>query len=200
MSTATLSSVEERSELYGLLAELFSFPTEQMAEAIATTVLASTMHMLGAEVMDHDAIPMDGLAVDVTFPELQGEYIRLFDLPGGGPACPLYTGVYAKLRREAMEELLRFYRYFGLTLASGRHDLPDSAPTVLEFLAFLVEREAMDGAGARLAQRDILARHVVPWLTQTIARLPKRAPQPFYPAVFAFALAFCRTELAELSD
>ena len=126
---------------------------------------------------------------------LESEYIRLFDLPGGGPPCPLYTGVYAPARRDAMEEILRFYHFFGLTIADRGKDLPDAVPTVLEFMQVLALR-----ADAGAAQRDLLARHLVPWANTTRSRLGKRAPGPFYAGVIALAYEFIAADCADLES
>ena len=49
-----------------------------------------------------------------------------------------------------MEDLLRFYRHFGLSVVHAEdRDLPDSVPTVLEFLGYLVDARAGLDAGGR---------------------------------------------------
>jgi len=112
--------------------------------------------------------------------DLESEYIRLFDVPDG-PATPLYTGVYAPRRRDAMEELLRTYRHFGLTIEGSAHDLPDYVPTVLEFLQFLTFGQAGESPEAsapfRAASADILERHLCPWAPRRwAARSAIRSP------------------------
>ncbi len=184
-----------RAELYGLLAELLSFPTGGLAEAISAGEVAHAVHLLAPALPFELEADRPDLAAEIDGPSLESEYIRLFDLPGGGPPCPLYTGVYSPARRDAMEEILRFYRFFGLTIADRGKDLPDAVPTVLEFAQFLVLK---DGAGP--AQRDVLARHLVPWVTATRSRLPKRAPGPFYAGVAALAHDFIVAECAYLES
>src|SRR5674476_737803 len=100
---------QARAELYGLLAELFSFPTKELAAAISAGEVAHLIHVLAPDLpFAIDANP-PGLAVAIDGQQLESDYIRVFDLPGGGPPCPLYTGVYAPSRQGAMEEILRFY-------------------------------------------------------------------------------------------
>jgi DMSO reductase family type II enzyme chaperone len=188
-------SAHARAELYGLLAELLSFPTHDLAAAISAGEIAHLVHMLAPSLpYPIDANP-EGLATDVDGQDLESEYIRLFDLPGGGPSCPLYTGVFSPSRREAMEEILRFYRFFGLTSGGDGKDLPDAVPTVLEFVQFLALRD-----DAAAAQRDVLARHLVPWIAATSTRLPKRSPGPFYSGVLSLCREFLNSECAYLES
>lgn len=185
MSAHSLAGAEAR--LYAILAEVISFPSDELAEVVASGLLASTVaslqnHLEWAPIVPlaHDHEP--GPAANV----LESEYICLFDVPDRVPT-PLYTGVYAPRRRDAMEELLRMYRHFGLTVSDDAHDLPDFVPTVLEFVAFLSNgaRSASDerrGSWER-AQADVLERHLAPWAAQTADRLAKREALPFYQAV-----------------
>ena len=188
-------TAQSRAEFYGLLAELLSFPTRDLAEAISAGEVAHTVHVLAPALPFAIEVNRPELAEAIDSASLESEYIRLFDLPGGGPPCPLYTGVYAPARRDAMEEILRFYRFFGLTIADRGKDLPDAVPTVLEFLEFLALKD-----DTFAAQRDVLARHVVPWATTTNSRLPKRAPGPFYSGVIALAHEFLVADCANLEN
>jgi DMSO reductase family type II enzyme chaperone len=175
------------SDRYGLLGLALSFPTEQLEAVCRSGALADSLDC-AAGLCDPAA----------TRTALEEEYIRLFDLPAGGPSCPLYTGVYAHSRREAMEELLRFYRHAGLGLSDTARDLPDAVPTVLEFLGFLAWREEASpeaAAAARRAAADVLHRHLAPWLEETQSRLPRRKPGPFYPAVLDALALYAAAEL-----
>jgi DMSO reductase family type II enzyme chaperone len=102
-----------------------------------------------------------------------------------------------------MEEILRFYRHFGLTLSPGAHDLPDNVPTVLEFVQFLTCREegaaGRDAAeSSRGAARDVVARHLLPWAAQTEQRFARREAGPFYGDLVAALHAFAQADLAFL--
>jgi len=195
----TSGAAHARSALYGLFAELLSFPTEGLVESSREGRLEEAFGGITG------GLPY-GLEIDsgltdeaLTYLDLQSEYMRLFDLPGGGPACPLYVGVFAHSRRDAMEELLRFYRYFGLTIAADSHDLPDALPTVLEFMHYLAGREAHAEPGQamdsfRAAQRDILERHILRWVAMATVRLPERQAPQFYLAVVNTLHEFCAAE------
>lgn len=136
---------------------------------------------------------------------MESEYLRLFELPVDGPPCPLYGGVHGGNRQKIMEELLRLYRYFGLsTEKASSKDLPDSIPTVLEFLYFLTFKESAttdpEGAsGVRMAQRDLLERHLTHWLPSIITQLEKKNPLPFYCNTMELLNKFTLSELEKLA-
>jgi DMSO reductase family type II enzyme chaperone len=171
------------ADLFAVAAEALSYPGDTLATVVADGSLdAAVTHLL-----EHAGFDADWQGTlhhpGTTGKELEAEYIRLFDAPDGRP-CPLYTGVYARRRRDAMEELLRFYRHFGLTVSPGAHDLPDSVPTVLEFLQFLCLRDAAgEGqAGLHSVGADVIDRHLLPWARETTRRIDERRPHPFYRA------------------
>ncbi len=196
-----------RSEFYGLLSELLSFPTDQLVEACrggqirsaAESIAAVLPYCLPAELFAGLVEP------EMEYLEVQSDYIRLFDLPGGGPAMPLYAGVFASSRRDSMEELLRFYRHFGLTVSGEARDLPDAIPTVLEFLHFLAFREANlshgeDPAPVRTAEGDVLARHLLRWSAEAVRRVEGKNPPAFYRAVLRLLNEYCVRETAFLTE
>lgn len=156
-------------------------------------------------------LPFDLSAIDLSCFEtesadaIESEYIRLFDLPVDGPPCPLYGGLLGGDRRQVMEELLRLYRHFGLSTADAEvRDLPDSIPTVLEFLQFLTQREESasnlnEAKPFRTAQRDLLERHLTRWIPKIIEKLETREPNPIYLASMLLTDEFSRCELQQLS-
>ncbi|GAB4321358.1 MAG: hypothetical protein Kow0010_01670 [Dehalococcoidia bacterium] len=203
-TTATEAAAVARSQLWALLGEALSFPTAALASRIRSGGFRASLSQVEAALpyrltADTTSLHLPGLDDR----ELQAEFIRLFDAPAGGTPCPLYAGVYASNRRDAMEEILRFYRHFGLTSAGSR-DLPDSLPTMCEFLQFLTYRESLsDGderAQLRAAQRDFLARHLVRWAEQTESRLAGREPLPLYRDLIAIAGMVISAELIELAS
>jgi len=196
-----------RSDFYGLLSELLSFPTEKLVEACREGQIRSAAENIAALLpYDLPEEPFAGLVEpEMEYLDLQSDYIRLFDLPGGGPAMPLYAGVFAASRRDSMEELLRFYRHFGLTVSGEAHDLPDAIPTVLEFLHFLAFREANLGEGddpapVRAAQSDVLGRHLLGWSAEAAKRVDGKNPPAFYRAVLHLLHAYCAREAAFLTQ
>lgn len=104
-----------------------------------------------------------------------------------------------------MEELLRLYRHFGVSTANAEvSDLPDSIPTVLEFLHYLTMREASaasvdDAQPLRDAQRDLLERYLAGWLAAIATQVEGRRPLPLYLAALRLAERFVRRELSALT-
>lgn len=117
---------------------------------------------------------------------LQIEFTRLFDVGTSGPPCTLYGGEYTGARMQTMEELVRFYNFFSLSMAEDPHELPDHLVTELEFLHFLTFRESeLARAGEetddmKRAERDFIARHPGRWIPQMYAKLEKQNPMPYF--------------------
>ncbi len=103
-----------------------------------------------------------------------------------------------------MEELARFYSYFGLSIEHGSGELPDHLATELEFMHFLAFKELAalqrqkDPAPYRLAQADFLERQLTSWLPSLEERLQKLGPPPFYTALAWLTSALAREHLASL--
>ncbi len=194
-----------RSRLYGLLADLVSFPTDDLARACREGQLRDTVREAAASLpYELSSAPITGLAdPGAQYLALQGDYIGLFDLPGGGRAVPLYAGVVSPSRHDSMEELLRFYRHFGLTVSEEIRDLPDAIPTVLEFLHFLSFREiepqgSEDVRSVRTAQGDVLERHLLPWTVAATRRIVRGESPAFYGAVITVLGEFVAREVVFL--
>lgn len=201
-TTAADASAMARSALWALLGEGLSFPAGDVARRIMSGSFRWDLAQISAALPY--SLPVDASleAANVDERELHAEFIRLFDAPVDGAPCPLYAGVYASNRRDAMEEILRFYRHFGLTSAGSR-DLPDSLPTMCEFLQFLTYRESRTGGDdrqqLRAAQRDLLARHLVRWAEETSTRLASRDPAPFYRSLIETVCSAITAELRDLN-
>lgn len=193
MTSAMASDARTNAALFGLLSETFTYPSPGLVLRIATGDWAGEVSTLVPAGVAIPPVPADS-----SMRTLSMQYMSTFELPAGS-ACPLYTGIYARQRKEAMEELLRFYRHFGLTLSEDPRDLPDSVPTVLEFLQFLSWREAReqdDGMNVlQAAQRDVIQRHLLPWARSTAERLQDRAEQ-FYPQAVVLLGEVCEERLA----
>ena len=129
-----------------------------------------------------------GWRAPADYDRFQSEYIRLFEVgPRGGAPCTLYGGHYANDRLRAMEELVRFYNFFGLRLSPGL--MPDHITVELEFMHYLAfkESEASESGGDiesyQRAQRDFLDRQLANWLPRLQASLRSQRPLPFYRAL-----------------
>jgi DMSO reductase family type II enzyme chaperone len=177
-----------RSRAYATFAGCFEYPDEELCELVRSGALARALRaVLGAldgelaadldEAALSDAGEGDALAV---------EFTRLFDVGAAGPPCPLYGGIWGGARMKTMEEAVRFYNHFGLTLSESPRELPDHLTTELEFLHFLAfhEAEALQCSGDpgpwRRAARDFVARHPGRWVPKLRAKLAEQDPVPFF--------------------
>lgn len=193
-----------RGRAYAVFARLFEYPdaaaierirsggvAEEVAdvlEDVAAGVAADVASDIAAEYAtpDHeslcDAGDADALAV---------EFTRLFDATASEPPCPLYGGAYGGARMKTMEEAVRFYEHFGLTLSETPRELPDHLATQLEFLHFLAFREAEtlaergDAGPWCRAQRDFIARHPGRWVSELRRRLGRERPMRYFAEVAA---------------
>jgi DMSO reductase family type II enzyme chaperone len=197
MNTAPAVTIDEataaRSELFGLLADGLEFPSKEFHLEVQARVFSEHVgSLLGvlpyqlAEVVD-----LAALANADDYVEFQGEYMRLFDIGAVRPPCPLYGGEWGGTRKRAMEEALRFYRFFGLKVDDGAHELPDHITVELEFMQVMAFTEGMtrardeDPASFLRAERDFLERHPGKWWPMLQRKLPSYEPGPFYAALVA---------------
>lgn len=188
--TAQLSGALEhavsRSRAWAAFARLFEYPDAATIERVRSGAIAEEMAAVLAAVDVDGAVPdREALGDAGEGDALAVEYTRLFDAGGTAP-CPLYGGAYGGARMKTMEEAVRFYDHFGLTLAEAPRELPDHLATELEFLHFLAfrEAEALVGGGEvdpwRRAQRDFIARHPGRWVPDLRGRLARAQAMRFF--------------------
>ncbi|MFQ5514471.1 MAG: molecular chaperone TorD family protein [Myxococcota bacterium] len=176
------------SRAWRLFAEAFGYPEGPLLEAIREGALANALRDVLAAIgcLVDESIDWDALRNAGRDDELAVEYTRLFDVGVSGPPCPLYGGLYGDARMKTMEEAVRFYNHFGLTLSEEPRELPDHLTTELEFLHYLAFREAealqtgADPGPFQRAQRDFVARHPGRWVPRLRERLAAQDPPPFY--------------------
>jgi DMSO reductase family type II enzyme chaperone len=198
-TTVEVERAAGRSRAYGALARAFTCPTSEVYDEIITGRLAEA---LGAP-------ENETLRPDLPFEEFQAEYLRLFEVGPRCPPCPLYEGAWRERefldRRELMEELVRFYHYFGLTLGERPKELPDHLSVELEFLHYLAFLEAQtleldrDPASCRRARRDFLERHPLRWLPQLRDKLYRLEALPFFRELACLAVEQAREDQATLT-
>jgi DMSO reductase family type II enzyme chaperone len=106
---------------------------------------------------------------------------------------------------KTMEEAVRFYNHFGLTLSDDPRELPDHVATQLEFLHYLAfqEAQALPGKGDagpyQRAQRDFLARHPGRWIPKLRERVEAQKPAAYFRQLIRLLDRFLAGELARLS-
>jgi DMSO reductase family type II enzyme chaperone len=137
--------------------------------------------------------------------EYEAEYLRLFEVGIPSAPCPLYESAYGRAdRREVMEELTRFYNYFGLSLGQKAKEMPDHLRVELEFLHYLTYLEAhaleeeQSTEGLRRAQSDLYKRHLDAWTPRLWAKL-ESLNSPVFCAWAKLAHSFFQDESRRLT-
>jgi len=194
-----------RSRFYAHLSRAFAFPRPEFHQE----VMEGRWLGAGAELMR--ALPgriAAGAAgawrAPADYDHFQSEYIRLFEVGArGSAACPLFSGQYGRDRLHAMEELVRFYNFFGLRSSPGI--MPDHVTVELEFMHFLAfkEAEARDGGDVDSylrAQRDFLQRQLANWWPLLAAAVKRQRPLPFHRSLVAMAGRFFDAERTYLQS
>lgn len=195
-----------RSGLYVLLARALTFPQPEFHQ-----------ESVNGHLRDRIAEALEGLPYRLAvgpsrdwhptsdYEAFQSEYIRLFEVgPRGHALCPLYSGHYASDRLHTMEELVRFYNYFGLRITPGL--MPDHVTVELEFMHYLAHQEtqARQTGGDResylRAQRDFLERHLNGWWPLAVKATQSQRPQRFYRSLMALVLRFLAAERRHLTS
>jgi len=201
------SPIVAASRLYALLGECFAYPDADLADDLRNGALARVATELVQRVDPAlvDRIDLRVLADATADAEaLAVEYTRLFDASDRGTLCSLNGGAHVGPQMTVMEEAIRFYTHFGLTLNEHPKELPDHLTTQLNFLHFLTYGEcarAAEGAPStayRLARRDFIARHPGRWVPIMLAKLRTAQPLPFFLVSAELVAALLAWDVARL--
>lgn len=175
-----------RSAVYQVFARLFSLPDEN-AHSLAQEggwpdQLKEAAQLLAFQFDFGDA----KIDAGVTAEDYQAEYLRLFELGGtDGPAAPIVGGAYGSDRARQMEEVVRFFEYFGLKTSAEAARPPDHLATELEFMQYLAFKEAASASprlsgSFRRAQEDFLERQLGTWLPDFAKRVSAEGGQSIW--------------------
>lgn len=201
-----------RSGLYQFLSVSYRFPDKLFSEGVKNgdflDQLKAITSSLPFEFSSLDEDTFRGIGVDQDLEEILGsEYVRLFDVgTKGHPPCPLYEGSYRSGRKGLMEDLVRFYNHFGLTLSRKDWELPDHLTTELEFIHYLSFKELLairsqqDPFPYIRAQRDFISRHPADWIPKFRQKLLKNSPVRFYEKLVDLTEAFLLLDQNHLKD
>ena len=205
LTTPEAQATGARSALYRTLARAFRPPTPELYQEIrAGRITEEVQQALAALPYSLDAA--GDLAGAPSYEELESAYLALFEVGGEqGAPCFLYEGEQGGGRMKVLEEVLRFYHYFGLRLSQEKHERPDHLATELEFMHALTFQAASGlaaGQGVdslRAAQRDFLRLHLADFAS-FVASKSGALGAPFYPALARCAAALCERDLAYLRE
>ncbi|MDH5736984.1 MAG: molecular chaperone TorD family protein, partial [Gammaproteobacteria bacterium] len=125
---------------------------------------------------------------------------------GNGPPVSLYGGSYGgseESRRQTMEEVARFFEYFGLKTSADDPRPPDHIATQLEFMQYLAFKEAASpsprlGGSFHRAQEDFLSRQLVGWVDRMAADIEAQDTQPIWIWAGQITATFLKADLAHL--
>ncbi|MCC6383039.1 MAG: molecular chaperone TorD family protein [Dehalococcoidia bacterium] len=188
-----------RTGVYQLLARLLAFPDSDAYTAAAAgewpVRLEEAAKLLPFAMDWGEASLPPGLSQEA----FEAEYLRLFDGDGGAPA-PIFGGLNDGDRRQRLEEVVRFYDYFGLTTSAEDPRPADHLSTELEFMKFLTYKEASTPsarlqASFRRAQHDFLERQLA-WLPGFSAKLVGATPLSFWHWAATTTTAFVTADAA----
>lgn len=176
---------QAKESLWRLFALVVSYPTPESHAALTDGRFHEAFDHAWQQVHGRRWLSQDALADYANF---EANYIHTF-MHGfkGRPVASILAGEYdailAGLSRPVfMLNLVAFYKHFGLQPATGdegRQDEPDHLAVMAEFMAVLCHLEARalserrDPSSPRRAQRDFLARYMIPFLDAVNQRLKR---------------------------
>jgi DMSO reductase family type II enzyme chaperone len=204
-NNAAESVDQKRSLAYGFLAAAMEYPEGELTDLIRAGDIARQGREMFCAIHPEleQAIDWDALAQAGDTDELSVEFTRLFDVGGvDGPPCSLNSGAAkGDARMGLLEELVRFYNYFGLTAAGTEaNELPDHLTTQFEFMHYLIfnELEALAAGEAGddfiRAQRDFINRHPATWVPELSRKLKDQKAPAYYRAMGELMEQFIRHE------
>jgi len=130
--------------------------------------------------------------------ELKREYSGLFEVGSDGPPVPIREDINTGQHAGTREDLVRFYDFFGYSLAERFAWAPDHLSVELEFMHFLCYGEATtqdDASPFQLAQLDFAERHFA-WLADWSRSVAALKPDGLYARVAAVITRFAADDLA----
>jgi len=179
-----------RAHMYELLAHAYIYPSRQFFHQLRTREWFDQLRQATSQLPYRLPI-RKGFRATTSLARLQEGYVGLFDVGPKGPPFPLYSGHHFRDRMQVMEELVRFYSFFGLRLAPGH--MPDHLTILLEFMGRLAASELHPqteiGSYWR-AQRDFLERHLLSWVPRLAQQVAQHKAPLFYKALCLFTWRF----------
>ena len=191
-----------RTGVYQALARLVSVPDRDIYDGALSgewgARLAAAGRLLGFPFEFGNASIDPSVAPE----DFQAEFLRVFEIGNGnGPAASLYGGSYGADRMQRLEEVVRFYEYFGLTSSAEDPRPADHLATELEFMKYLTYKEAVSPSprlqsSYRRAQHDFLDRQLAPWLPKLVEKTRDAGTWPYWDWVATTVAAFVAADAA----
>lgn len=183
--------MDKYGAIWSVFAKALKFPDSQLLESIQSGKLAEQLRLLLQEdYPDYSFGDLKALKdIGQNGGDLAQEYTRLFDCAAGG-MCSLNGGLQYGPQMRTMEEVVRFYNHFGVSIADDTVETPDHLTVQLEFLYCLTYGEAdrrshgEDPAHYARARRDFIARHPGRLVSIVRGRAEELSPMPYYAELF----------------
>lgn len=189
--------------LYDLLSESFVYPGADFYAQLQSGLFAAKLGAALSALADPPALSaartallnaVEATLADCPLPQLESDYIALFDASRELPAVHPYARLYGEQSvspAALLQKLQAIYREHGLALGTDRGaEQADHITVQLEFMALLFQRLAQtpDDAAAFAAVQAFLPQ--LAWLPRFVAMLDDRgAPHPFYHPLAHFLAA-----------
>lgn len=178
------AALRARGAAYALFSELTRSPFRPDGSIVALPPadLPELLAELGRVLpFGFDASALAAAAVDLCDDDaaLAAQYASLFEVGQPGPPVAIRESLVRDDARRALEEIVRYYDFFGYRLNADEQWCPDHLSVELEFLHLLAARHE---AGRRddlqhlLASRDFLSRHLLAWLPAAATSVGDRVP------------------------
>lgn len=174
-----------RAVMYQLLEQPFIFPDAGLTETFISGEWQDKLGHCAAQT-GFDLPHESSLRLTTGTKDYEVEFISLFEVGMGGAPCPLHSGHYERDRMKAMEETLRFYRFFNYQPDRSADRYPDHINFELQFMALLAEADEKAAAtggdilSPLLAQRDFSIRHLASWLPELSQLIDQRTNIDFF--------------------
>lgn len=216
-----------RADMYHLLTIGFLDPTKELASGlvdgtfqngVTETVEGIKEHLhhnegtpssliLAADKMSKGVFILDAEAL---YHKLAVEYARLFIGPG-----PVVVSPYESIHKDdgahapallmvgsSAGKVLQSYQEAGLSMADGLNEPPDHFATELEFMYYLIKKEAFaweagdckEAMKRRCLQISFFKRHLGDWGTEFTKLVEKKTEETFYAVLSFLSSAFFQSE------
>lgn len=190
-----------RTGVYQELARLTSVPCDDVYAAAVSGEWGTRLADAGKLLAFDPAFGNASLDPSVSREDFEAEFLRVFEIGNGsGPAASLYGGNYTGNRIAQLEEVVRFYEYFGLSTSPEDPRPADHLSTELEFMKYLTYKEAVSAsprlqASYRRAQHDFLDRQLA-WVPSLQAKVASAGTLPFWQWVADMTARFVAADAA----
>lgn len=194
-----------RTGVYQLLARLVSTPDKDIYDGAVAGDWGQQLSAAGKLLGFPFEFGSASIDASVTPEQFQAEFLHVFEVGNGtAPPASIYGGAYGGDRMQRLEEVVRFYEYFGLS-TSGEDPRPaDHLATELEFMKYLTFKEAVSPSprlqvSYRRAQHDFLDRQLNTWLPKLADRTSAAGTWPFWEWVAGTVQGFAAADSAYMA-